>query len=567
MHVVLIEDNPGYTYLLKKFLQESNDFECEAYGTLKAAFQSLECCSLENSHLNPDASADASADASPDAIVLDLSLPDSQGLDTVEEVVSRCPMVPIVVLTSLEDETISMAVLRKGAQDYLLKRTLSQENLIRSLRYAIERSRLTRQLQDSEAGLRRINQALIHATHLKDEFLANMSHELRTPLNSILGMMQALQEEVFGPLNCEQQEALTTIDRSSRHLLDLINDILDLAKVESGTLDLDFQSTSVTSLAQFCLAIVAQAAQQKGIQLHSNLPYTIPEVTMDERRMRQVLLNLLNNAVKFTPAGGTITLEVVYQSATQVEGANSPPQDMLKFRVRDTGIGIDPEHQARLFQPFMQIDSALNRQYAGTGLGLALVKRITELHGGTVSLVSEVGVGSNFTVALPCPKISSASPPVGCGNPDALPAESSNPQAGVDILIVEDDSDNVTVMSRYLETKNYQVRVGTDGRRGIAAALSQKPDLILMDIQMPEVDGLEAIRRIRCYPHLDQIPIIALTALTMKGDRERCLAAGANDYLSKPIDLKQLAATIEQYLTIAGPKATNPSNLTNATHP
>jgi signal transduction histidine kinase len=229
--------------------------------------------------------------------------------------------------------------------------------------------------KQSETKLQLANEELKRATRLKDEFLANMSHELRTPLNSILGMNEGLQEGIFGRINERQIQVLQTIEISSTHLLTLINDILDVAKIESGQVTLELTATDINSLCNSSIAFIKQQALTKRIQLIPRIPKNLPEIMLDERRIRQVLINLLNNAVKFTLEGGTITLEV---SQVQLESSttNLTPLNYLKIAVIDTGIGISAENIQKLFQPFIQIDSALNRQYTGTGLGLALVKRL-----------------------------------------------------------------------------------------------------------------------------------------------------------------------------------------------
>lgn len=386
--------------------------------------------------------------------------------------------------------------------------------------------------------------ALARATRLKDEFLANMSHELRTPLNAILGLSEGLQEEVFGPLTTPQKNALQTIDHSGTHLLELINDVLDVAKMEAGHVELDCHPTSVVSLCQDSLALIMPQAHQKKIQVQTQWPGDPSPVVVDERRMRQALVNLLSNAVKFTPEGGTVSLEVSRLSPPS--SLCGPP--MLRFTVHDTGIGIAPEHLSKLFQPFVQIESALNRHYTGTGLGLALVKKIVELHRGRVGVSSEVGVGSCFTMDLPCDEhLGSPVPPDHPSDPVTLPmgSEAASPL----ILLAEDNESNVKTMASYLEAKGYRVKVADNGATAIELARAIHPDLILMDIQMPGMDGLEAIGHLRRDPQMQSVPIIALTALAMSGDRERCLAAGADDYLSKPVRLRDLVQRIQQFLT------------------
>jgi len=247
------------------------------------------------------------------------------------------------------------------------------------------------QLQKTNEELEIINTQLVRATRLKDEFLASMSHELRTPLNSILGFSEALLDEVYGELTPKQAKSLKSIEKSGRHLLELINDILDLAKIESGKVELQIAPTSIPHLCQSSLVLVQQLAEHKNIQLSLQVAEGLREIAVDERRMRQVLINLLSNAVKFTPEGGSVSLEVHEEESTST----------INFSVIDTGIGIAEEDMDKLFQSFVQIDSSLSRRYAGTGLGLALVKKTVELHKGVVTVESELEQGSCFTVKIP----------------------------------------------------------------------------------------------------------------------------------------------------------------------
>ena len=422
---------------------------------------------------------------------------------------------------------------------------IQQAHLVEQLQ-----QQLTQREQDQQLLTQRNQQLAIsnielaRATRLKDEFLANMSHELRTPLNAILGMTESLVEQLFGPLNEQQVKFLNTIERSGNHLLALIDDILDLAKVEAGALSLERVPTQIGPLCRSSLTFVKQLASQKRIQLtEQRIGDSIPDLMLDERRIRQVLINLLNNAVKFTPEGGHVTLTIsLTKSMTKTD------EYWLKFIIEDTGIGIESNQLNRLFQPFVQVDTALNRQYTGTGLGLALVKRIVELHGGEVSATSQLNVGSCFTVELPCTRSSDS---------QSMTPETQHPGSGAPqspqavkplILLAEDNEDNIDVIQGYLTAKGYQVIIAKDGQESIALAQAQTPDLILMDIQMPGMDGIEAMTRMRQDETLKYTPIIALTAFAMKGDLERCFAAGATDYLAKPVKLKQLVATMQSLL-------------------
>jgi signal transduction histidine kinase len=444
------------------------------------------------------------------------------------------------------------------------------QQIANQLAIAIKQARLFEQLQqelrdrqqaqqlltDRNQQLALTNVELDRATRLKDEFLANMSHELRTPLNAILGMAEGLQEKVFGDVNQSQIRAIQTIERSGSHLLELINDILDVAKIESGQIKLDLTPTAIAPLCQSCLAFIKQQALAKRIQLEIKLQPYLPKLLIDERRIRQVLLNLLSNAVKFTPEGGKITIEVsqnqqiplTIRSTDIAMGINK----YIQIAIIDTGIGIASEDINKLFQPFIQIDSALNRQYQGTGLGLALVKSLVEIHGGKVELTSEIGVGSCFTVYLPFTDDTEgtlAAEQI----PIQLISESSQPEQYTThiprlILIAEDNEANIMTVSSYLNAKGYHILFAKNGQEAIAMTKAHHPDIILMDIQMPVMDGLAAIKQIRQDPSLSDIQIIALTALAMPRDRDLCIAAGANEYLSKPVKLKQLTTMIHNLL-------------------
>jgi predicted ATPase/signal transduction histidine kinase/CheY-like chemotaxis protein len=430
--------------------------------------------------------------------------------------------------------------------------------------------------KQAELKLQATNEELIRSNRLKDQFLANMSHELRTPLNAILGMTEGLKEQVFGAIDREQLTALNTIKQSGNHLLALIDDVLELAKIEAGQLEIHLMPTAIESLCRSSLVFIQQQAFQKQLQVNVKIQPNLPELHLDERRIRQVLINLLNNAVKFTPTGGQISLEVTYLttpdsdedltliqgSAGQGDGASPPPPFLawLRITVTDTGIGISPANINRLFQPFIQIDGALNRQFEGTGLGLALVKRIVDLHGGKVGLSSELGLGSCFTIDLPNDRLpitttsisiesksSATSILTGHTAPEFPSSHTTLRQQSHLILLAEDNEANINTMSSYLQAKGYQIVLAHDGQAAILMLRATSPDIILMDIQMPVMDGLTATKQIREF---SDVPIIALTALAMTGDRERCLAAGANEYLSKPVKLKQLTTIIQQLLVV-----------------
>ncbi|PZV26087.1 MAG: hypothetical protein DCF12_11315 [Snowella sp.] len=404
------------------------------------------------------------------------------------------------------------------------------------LAIAIQQADLFEQLQQKQEKLTQTNKDLARATRLKDEFLANMSHELRTPLTAILGMSEALQTNTFGELNSGQEKAIKLIEKSGEHLLSLITDILDLSKIEAGKLELKFASTPVQTLCENSTMFVRQMALTKKIELQTRIPENIEQIWVDEFRIRQSLINLLSNAIKFTPTGGNVILSVALEE-----------QEIL-FSVTDTGIGISPTDLDKLFQRFVQIDSSLNRQYAGTGLGLVLVERIITKHGGRVSVTSRVGEGSCFTLRLPYVPSSRKSIPENVKT-TPLPTHQKNPLLSVSplILLADDDEGNRKTLDDYLSNKGYRMLLAYNGKEALEMVKTHRPDLILMDIQMPEMDGLEATTLIRSDPAIAHIPIIALTALALPEQVERCLAVGINEYLVKPLRFKVLMETIQKF--------------------
>ena len=491
-----------------------------------------------------------------------------------------------------------------------------------------------------------------------------MSHELRTPLNAILGLSEALLENASATLTPRQVKSITTISTSGAHLLALINDILDLSKIEAGKLELNLDTVNVQEFCESCLVFVRTQAMQKNIGVAFEHDGRVAKFSADPKYLKQILVNLLTNAVKFTPVGGRLGLTV---TAPEGEG-------VVRFTVWDTGIGIAPENARKLFHAFTQIDSGLTRAQEGTGLGLALVAKLAELHGGSVALESGPGQGSRFIVTLP--QIAAPAPalePALHDEPDrrnyrhalvieddptsgailvnyltelgldsvlhvrgeesveavlrerpdvilldimlpgesgwvvltklkehpgtrdipvvvisvvdepqkshalgaeshftkpvtraqiagflqrdtrtrlapAPPCEPPPPAGGPSILLAEDNKANVQTIGDYLEDKGYAMNYAMNGLLAVKLAREIRPALILMDIQMPVMDGLAAIREIRADAAIKDIPIVALTALVMPGDRERCLDAGATDYMSKPVSLKELAALVARLL-------------------
>jgi signal transduction histidine kinase len=389
-----------------------------------------------------------------------------------------------------------------------------------------ERQALAERVTERTAELQAANIQLLEAGKVKDEFLANMSHELRTPLNAILGLSEALSDGMYGPLDDDKAAAIRTIEESGRHLLSLINDVLDMAKIEAGMLEIERDPVSVDALCHASVALLREAALRKTVALRYGGCNGENCIVMgDFRRLKQVLVNLLSNAVKFTPGGGAVQLDV------------DAADGVVRLIVHDTGIGIAEDDFDRLFRPFVQIDSGLARVHEGTGLGLALVAKLVDMHGGSVSVESEPGKGSRFTVTLPGGARRAVDPA----------AEGQMPAARLDglrVLVVDDNETNADLVVRYLRNHGAEVGVARDGVEAVTMAAAGGWNAVLMDIQMPRMDGITATRTIREYLSREQLPIIATTSFAMAHDRRRALEAGMNDYMAKPLRLKELTRLI-----------------------
>jgi len=433
--------------------------------------------------------------------------------------------------------TYASAALKNAQAHEALQET---ETLLRD-----ERAKLTLHVAERTAELRATNAELSKALHAKDEFLATMSHELRTPLSAILALAELLQAGVYGDLNARQDKSLQGIEESGQHLLSLITDILDVSKIEAGKLVLDIQAVDVQKICQASIQFIHPQAIAKRLHVSLNLDEQATTIQADRRRLKQILINLLSNAVKFTPEDGTIGLEV----------QANPIKRQVHFTVWDTGIGIAADDQTQIFKPFTQLDSTLSRAYEGTGLGLTLVERLTRMHGGRVTLESQIGEGSRFKVTLPWSQADVQRVTLETEQEEVpIPVETDKKDVSVHtmpvILLAEDNEATRMAVSEYLSTCGYQVIEAKDGREAIAQAQLCHPDLIFMDIQMPQVNGLEAIRAVREDPAMTETPIIALTALAMPGDSERCLEAGATSYLTKPFTLQGLMDVIAVQLKV-----------------
>jgi signal transduction histidine kinase len=484
-------------------------------------------------------------------ILLDVNMPGMDGFETAAMIRQRkrSEHTPIIFLTAFPDDTHATRGYSLGAVDYILTPVVP-DVLRTKVSVFVDLWRMSHEAKrqaDERVALAHEHAARVaaeRANFAKNQFLANVSHELRTPMNAIIGMTELALDEKLSPL---VRDYLGTVRSSAHSLLDLLNEILDFSKLESGKFALQSVAFHLRGLIDDVRRTYEFPLAEKQVELRSEIDERLPDDFVgDPTRLRQVLVNLLSNAVKFTDEGHVLLrVEAEVTTSREVE---------VKFTVADTGIGISAEDQTRIFMPFTQVDASVSRRQTGIGLGLAIASDLVNAMGGALGVQSEVGHGSAFSFSIPL-KRSATWDVVPPSDANGCPAATSHrpklaempPVEPLHVLLAEDVPANQILVCRALSRRGHRVEVARNGHEAIELALAHKFDVILMDVQMPGIDGLQATTTLRAADAASDVPIIALTAHAMAGDRQRCLDAGMDGYLAKPLDLVQLVQTVEAY--------------------
>jgi signal transduction histidine kinase len=486
-------------------------------------------------------------------VVADHRMPGTTGVKLFSVLRTRYPHTKRVLMTAYTEPSAVIDAINQGQVYYFLRKPWDRETIEPVLVRAIEAYDLTVALEEQSLVLSRQNKELRdtqnrleQANRSKSEFLANMSHEIRTPMTAILGFANLLNDSLTSPADIE---AVDTIRRNGEYLIEIINDILDLSKIEAGRLQLERGPCSPREIAAEVINLLRPRCQAKGLSLDYAVDEAVPPIIQsDALRLRQVLLNLVGNAIKFTESGA------VRVDARLVEDRDAG--ELVRFDVNDTGIGIRADCLGGLFQPFSQGDTTVTRRFGGTGLGLALSRRLAQLLGGEIAVASVPGQGSTFTltVAVLAPQ-SEAAPAINPESPrPQLQTGGKLPKLSARILLAEDGPDNQRLMTFMLKSAGAELVVVENGREAVdqvAAALAAgRPyDLVLMDMQMPVLDGYRATSELRAGGFT--APVIAVTAHAMSGDRQKCLNAGCDDVVTKPFSRSGLLEAVERCLTVA----------------
>lgn len=484
----------------------------------------------------------------PELILLDVMMPDIDGYAVCEALKAneRTRDIPVIFVTAMTDFDSEVRAIQAGGVDFMHKPV--NINVVRTrvalhLELARHRHRLEQLVQQRTTELADALKRVESASRVKTEFLANMSHEFRTPMNGIIGLTHLVAQDTREAV---QRERLNQIGQSAHQLLGVLNDMLDWTQLESEQLVLQVGELSVSELlvATQHNSLLDPEVQRKGLRVTVDVPDALQTLKLqgDSVRIAQILRHFVSNAIKFTPAGSVaLVAELEEHTAAAVR---------FRLMVKDTGLGLDGAQRERIFEAFEQLDGTRTRHHGGAGLGLAICRRLAQLLGGEVGVDSTPGQGSRFWLRLQLPVLASRSAPNGSHrvSPQSNPSMAILPP-GTRVLVVDDNAINQAVATKLLQAKGLVVALASNGEEAVKRVQSEAYDLILMDVQMPIMDGLEATRAIRMLPHGAQVPVVALTANAFEDDRRSCTVAGMNDFLAKPINPQQLYATLARCLS------------------
>ncbi len=459
-----------------------------------------------------------------DFVIIDIGFAETSTDEILECLAQVSPKIPAIALASTRHETLARKLLEHGTQDYLIKKELTCLRLVNAIVYAVRRKRL-------ECELRATKEDAELANNEKSRLLANMSHELRTPLNAIIGFTDLLQIEHYGELNEKQMDYVETVNDSGKHLLSLISDLLDIAKVDTGAMTVDIGLIEMPKLINSVIDMLNTELSEKKLKIRPVIASSLTLLSGDEKVLKQILINLLSNAIKYSPDDGEIKVTVTLQG-----------REFVKIEVTDQGIGVPKNKQINIFSEFYQVDNHRDAGLGGTGIGLALAKRLARMLGGSIGVTSDGQTGSTFWFTFLY--ISPESKQDATQTPNAKRASPSTHR----ILVVEDNEANRKLMVDILQIENHTILIAKDGAEAIERAISGQPELIFMDIRMPVMDGLSATRKLRERQEFRNLPIIALTGNADEVSIQQCLAAGCNSHLAKPVYPRQVLEILGQFL-------------------
>jgi signal transduction histidine kinase len=514
-------DKPALRVLL---VDDDADDRALAMRALRQAFPALEARQVAVREELDQALADGGYDVA----ITDYQLGWSDGIQVLDALIERFPDLPVVMFTSSGNEEVCAEGMKRGLSDYVLKRHGQYQRLALAIRGALDRRELRGRVEVLLAKEREARQEAERASRLKEEFLATLSHELRTPLHAVLGWTGLLKQGMLkGP---DERRALDVIERNARAQASLIEELLDFSRLQSGKLRLAPEEVEIGPVVMSAIATVQPSAQARGIVLEPRIGEGTGRVTADPARLRQMVLNLLTNAIKFSEEGGKVRVSV-----ERLDGHTA-------IEVSDEGSGIPPDFLPYIFDPFRQADASRTRRSGGMGIGLALVRKLTEAHGGTVEASSPgVDQGSTFTIRLPLTETDA--PPKHVPIPDR---EKPPSLEGVKVLAVDDEADSLAYLEQLLAHCQAQVHTASEAATAERLLLQHRPHVIVCDIGMPGTDGYALVQKIRCLNdhQLARTPAIALTAFARSEDRERALLAGFDNHIAKPVDGYELIVVV-----------------------